>query len=264
MNDNRVSEIKKEDKKAFKGFLAIIVISGIVGGICGGMSDKLGEIFGENLSNFFINILEQITPYASIVLSIIVIIVSKVIYTKSRKEYELWKQRKEDDDVIDKIEANLYYLILVVAVNMILGFFFVGAGANVIMFNRGNEELDIAKALLLLIGIILSLGSSVLIQKKVVNLEKEINPLLKGSVYDTNFSKKWIDSCDESIKLSIYKSAYKSYTSVSTTCGILWLFCFIGSDLWNLGVMPLVMVTIIWLVLTVSYCIESIKHSKVR
>ncbi|MGL5330114.1 MAG: DUF3169 family protein [Peptostreptococcaceae bacterium] len=98
----------------------------------------------------------------------------------------------------------------------------------------------------------------------VVNLEKEINPLLKGSVYDSKFSEKWIDSCDESIKLSIYKSAYISYKSTSTTCAILWVFCIVGFDLWDFGIMPLVMATIVWLVLNVSYCIECIRYSKIK
>lgn len=83
-----------------------------------------------------------------------------------------------------------------------------------------------------------------------------------GSIYDTNFSKKWVDSCDEAIKLGIFKSAYKAYTCVSTTCIILWIFCVIGYDLWNFGVMPMVIVTIIWLVQTISYSIESIKYNK--
>jgi hypothetical protein len=111
---------------------------------------------------------------------------------------------------------------------------------------------------------ILCVTSSILIQKKIVDLQKEINPLLKGSIYDMNFSKKWLDSCDESIKLGIYKSSYKAYKSVSRTCMILCLFCIVGHDLWDFGIMPMVIVIIIWLVQTISYCIESIKYSKVK
>ena len=88
--------------------------------------------------------------------------------------------------------------------------------------------------------------------------------MLKGSIYDVKFSKKWFDSCDEAIKLGIYKSAYKAYISVSTTCVILWVICVIGYDIWDFGIAPMVIVTIIWLVQTISYCVESIKQSKVR
>ncbi|RDY27852.1 DUF3169 family protein [Romboutsia weinsteinii] len=263
MDDNRVSEIKKEDKKAFKGFLVITILSGIAGATFSNISGNLKEVIGPNLSSLLMNTLEQIVPFASIVISIIAIIASIIIYTNSRKGYELWKEKNEDDSTIDKIEQNLSYLLLAISINMILGFFFMGAGLKLLVFNNVNSDIDSIKVLLLFIGFLLCQVSCIIIQKKVVNLEKEINPLLKGSIYDAKFSEKWFDSCDESIKLSIYKSSYKSFKSVSTTCIILWLFSIIGFELWDFGIMPLVMVTIIWLVLTVSYCIEAIKHSKI-
>lgn len=264
MNNNRVEEIKKEDKKAFKKFIVILVISAIVGGIIGGSSVALKETLGGSVPNFLKNIFEGITPYATIVLSILTILIYKIVYSKSRKEYDLWKLKNEDDDRIDIIEEKLSYVMLFNSINMILGFFFFGMGVMFLPFYNNSGELGIVKFIYVLAGFILCVASSILIQKKIVNFEKEINPLLKGSIYDTKFSQKWIDSCDEAIKLNIYKSSYKAYTSVSTTCVILWLICIIGYDLWNFGVMPMVMVTIIWLVQTISYCLESIKQSKIK
>ena len=264
MNKDHVEEIKKEDKKAFKGYAAITVVSGIIGGISGAMFGHLKEILGESIPNFLMSIFEVITPFASIVLSIVVIIVSTIVYKKSRKEYDLWSQTSEDDDVIDKIEERLSYVLLFASVNTILGFFFFGIGGTLLAFDKTNDSLNIINDLCLLVGLILSISSSTLIQKNIVNFEKEMNPLLKGSVYDVKFSEKWLDSCDEAIKFNIFKSAYKAYKSVSITCMILWLFCFVGYTLWDFGVMPMVMVIIIWLVQTVSYCIESIKQSKVK
>lgn len=264
MNDSRVSEIKKEDKKAFKGFLCILIVSGIAGAVFSQVSGNLKEVLGENLANFLMNILEQITPYVSFVISIVMIIVSKIIYTKSRKGYELWKQRGQDDDSIDKIEENLSYLLIATSVNNIFAFFFMGAGIKLFVAGNMISDNNNIKVLWLLVGFILCVSSSILIQKKVVNLEKEINPLLKGSVYDSKFGQKWLNSCDESIRLSIYKSSYKSYIATSTTCTILWLFCIVGFILWDFGITPLVMVTIIWLVLTISYSLESIKQSKIK
>ena len=264
MNDNRVEEIKREDKKAFKRFAIIMVISAIVGGIIGGSSVYLKEMVGESVPTLLMNIFEVITPYASLVLTIITIIVSMIIYNKSRKGFELWSKTKEDDDTIDKIEEKLSYILLFTSVNLILGFFFFGLGGMLLPFNNVQGNFSTVKANLFLVGFILCIVSSILIQNKIVNLEKEINPLLKGSVYDVKFSKKWIDSCDEAIKLGIYKSAFKAYTTVTTTCIILWLICIIGYSLWDFGVVPMVMVTIIWLVQTITYCIESIKSSKVK
>lgn len=262
LSNIRKGEIKSEDKKAFKSFVIVIVISSIIGGIFGFMSGYLKEIFGGSITNLLINILKMIAPFASLVFSILVIVAYKIIYTNSRKKYELWKQTNEDDDTIDKIEEKLSYILLLASINMIVGFFFFGVGTILLPFDNINGDLSIIRAICLLIGFLICIASSILIQNKIVNLEKEINPFLKGSVYDTKFTEKWVDSCDEAIKLSIYKSAYKAFSCVSTTCIILWMFCVLGSYLWDFGILPLTMVTIIWLVQTVSYCIESIKCSK--
>ena len=264
MNNNHVEEIKKEDKKAFKGFAIIIVISAIVGGFLGGMSVYLKENIGDSIPNLLTNILGVITPFVNIALPILVIIVSQIIYSDSRKKFDLWSKTNEDDGTIERIEEKLSYIMLLTSLNTIFGFFFFGVGY--ILLNFGNEQVDFSmiKLILLIVGIILCIASSTLIQKKVINLEKEINPLLKGSVYDIKFTKKWVDSCDEAIKLGIYKSAYKAYMSVSRTCMILWLICFIGYDLLDFGIAPMVIITIIWLVQAISYSMESIKHSKLR
>lgn len=264
MNKNHVEEIKKEDKKAFKGYATLTVVCGIIGGILGAMSGYLKEILGESIPNLLMSIFEVITPFASIVISIVVIIVSTIVYNKSRKEYDLWSQTSEDDDVIDKIEERLSYVLLFASVNVILGLFFFGIGGALLVFDKINEGFNIINSLCLLVGLILCTTSSISIQKKIINLEKEMNPLLKGSVYDIKFSEKWLDSCDEAIKLGIFKSAYKAHKSVTVTCLILWLFCFIGYTLWDFGVMPMVITVIILLVQTVSYCMESIKQSKVK
>lgn len=264
MSKNHVEEIKKEDKKAFKGYVLVVGVSAILGGIFGFMSVYLKETIGESVPNLLISILKVITPFASIVLSILVTIVYKIVYNKSRKEYDLWSETSEDDNTIDKIEEKLSYIMLFASVNTILGFFFFGIGCMLLPFDSVDGGISVIKVLCFIAGFILCITSSTLIQKKIVNLEKEINPLLKGSVYDIKFAKKWLDSCDEAIRLGIYKSAYKAYKSASTTCAILWIVCFIGYDLWDFGIVPMVIVIIIWLVLAISYCIESIKQSKVR
>ena len=262
MNSNRVKEIKKEDKKAFKSFIIIMIISAIAGGILGGMSIYFKDSLSENLPDFIMNILEAITPFASVVLSLLVIITSSIVYKKLTKELKIWNE-SDEEDMIDKIEEKLSYILLLSSVNLIMGFFFFGVG-----FALPSDYLDlngdIVKRILFFVGFVLCVLSSILIQKKFVNLEKEINPMLKGSVYDTKFSEKWIDSCDEAIKMNIYKSSYKAYKAVTNTCLILWLVCVLGYNVWDFGIMPLFIVTTIWLVQTVAYCLESIKNSKKR
>ena len=93
MNNNRVEEIKKEDKKAFKSFIIVMIISAMGGAIIGGASIYLQKHIGDELSDFLLNILMTITPYASLVLSILVTIVSVIVYNSSRNKLKLWNQQ---------------------------------------------------------------------------------------------------------------------------------------------------------------------------
>ncbi len=79
---------------------------------------------GDELSDFLLNILMTITPYASLVLSILVTIVSVIVYNSSRKKLKLWNQSDEQDEIIDNIEVKLSYVLLFASVNLIIGFFF--------------------------------------------------------------------------------------------------------------------------------------------
>lgn len=128
---------------------------------------------------------------------------NKIIYTNSRKEYDLWKQINEDDDTIDKIEDKLSYILLFISVNTILGYFFFGMGTMLLLLYNVNGGFSIIKVTCFSIRFLLRMVSSILIRRKIVNLEKEIPTLVKGSVYDTKLARKLLDSCDEAIVLEI-------------------------------------------------------------
>lgn len=51
--------------------------------------------------------------------------------------------------------------------------------------------------LLALVMLIVTIFASVIQQKNAVDFLKIVNPEKSGSVYDMNFQKKWIESCDE-------------------------------------------------------------------
>ena len=96
-------------------------------------------------------------------------------------------------------------------------------------------------------------------QQLMVDLEKEMNPSKKGSVYDAKFRDKWEESCDELKKVIIYKSAYKAYKTTALTCIVLWVVTATLSIAFKTGPLPSIAVTVIWLVQTVSYCREAMK-----
>ena len=133
MSSNRVEEIKKEDKKAFKSFAIMMVISAMIGAIIGGGSIYLQENIGDNISEFLLNALMIITPYASLVLSILVIIVSVVIYSNSRKKLKLWNQSDDQEEIIDNIEEKLSYVLLFASVNLIIRILFLWSRNGIVL-----------------------------------------------------------------------------------------------------------------------------------
>ena len=149
---------------------------------------------------------------------------------------------------------KLNYPLLFSNICMILDFFFFAGGIT--------ELSDLRQTGLNLLGFILSIGIIVLIQQKIIDLLRVLNPEKKGSVYDMNFSHKWEESCDEAEKLMMYKASYTSFRFTAVTCIVLWLVLAIASNTTDIGILPVTCVMVIWMVQTVSYCIASIRMTK--
>ena len=143
----------------------------------------------------------------------------------------------------------------------ILSYFFFGAGFEYVL---GVKEYDAIAMLCYFIGFVIALGANMIIQARVVNLYKEMNPEKQGSVYDMKFREKWMDSCDEMEKQMIYQCGYKAYQVTSNMCVVLWtvftcLAMFLKISLWPVGI-----VSLFWLVLTGTYLAEGRRLEKQR
>ncbi len=261
MNHDVVEEIKKEDKKSMKKFAIIMICSLLLGGVVGfamGMADR-GD-FMMLLTDGVAGVIKGISHYIMLILGVVVSIAVAVIYRRDRKMYAVWDG--EDENTLNKIEAELSWALFFINTNTIVMYVFMVIGFGEIMAFDEFGKAELIRCGVFMAGIILSLILFVIGNSKVVNFEKEINPEKKGSVYDTKFQKKWMDSCDEAEKMLIYKSTYASYKAVNTTCMILWFVSLVGVALWDYGIVPVIFIGIIWLVSSVSYYLESMKLSK--
>ena len=114
-------------------------------------------------------------------------------------------------------------------------------------------------------GVALFLVSVVMIvvhQQKVVDLTRRINPEKQGSVYDTKFLKKWVDSCDESEQRQMGQAAFKAYRAAVNTCLWLWAALIVLHCAFDTGLLPIVMVLVIFGVLQIVYTLECIRLSR--
>lgn len=258
MNKEKINEIKKEDKKALHKFAIIILLSLLTGLLIGGLSNMISNGMAVNIADNVLNFLKGSYPVANIVLTVIFMLPVIYLYTKCRKLYQLWDGEREEE--MNEIETGLSYGLWFTSILLILSFFFFAAGAYFSV--HFSENINTADLIYWFAGFILAVVCTIVSQQKIVNFQKEMNPEKRGSIFDQKFAKEWEESCDEAEQLRIYKAAYTSFRAVTVACLALWVFCVVGANIWDFGLMPVAVISIIWLVQVSSYCIKSISQSK--
>lgn len=257
------TKIKQENRRADKKALRILILLTLAGAVLGfvaGVASALLQDAYASVAQTCMSVMTIVAPYGNFVFTTIVLMIGIRWLRKSRKLYETWDG--EDEDVINEVEYMLSKAIALTSVNVIVGFFFFGLGTYVL----NSESISKANAIIMLVIAVLGLAyetvSMTVFQKNLINFAKEINPEKRGSVYDMNFKKKWIESCDESEKLQTYKAGYHAMQTGSYTCIALWVVCMIGMTSWNFGIMPMVMVLLVWLSMVIRSNVEAIRISK--
>lgn len=252
---------KTERKSVIIGIMIMVgaFVAGVIGGVC--------SIIFEDSNGFFSDFAEKFTAiinsesyYAGLVVSIIATMIAFVLYHQSRKAYAAWDE--EDEEVMDRIDRKLSLAVIVPNVALIFTYIAtsIGLGQMPVFFEVG--KFAVAKCMILVGGILFSLIMALVINNKVVNFEKEMNPEKKGNIFDYNFQKKWMNSSDEAEKLVTYKCGYAGYKATNSACSLLLLVCMFGmaNGQWNNA--PVLMVGVIWMTSYLGYSAEALKLSK--
>ena len=266
--NNKAEKNKKENKAALKKFIPMLIVCALIGGLVGGASSFIGySDFSGSIVEAALLIVNMVSPWAVIILGVLSFIVCWVIYRKARAMYEgaltsakvtgePEESGEPDEQIIEAVEDKLSQGMFILSVIMIVQMLFFGIMmADLENIADSSFALAMAAAGVFVAGNLAQLKQ----QQLMVDLEKEMNPSKKGSVYDAKFRDKWEESCDELEKIIIYKSAYKAYKTTALTCVILWIVTATLSIAFKTGPLPSIAVSIIWLVQTVSYCREAMK-----
>lgn len=257
---NKKQENKQENKNARGLFILIIILSVIVGGIIGFCSGFLAH--NEGMLDALIqgvSLLERLAlPWGTILCTIVLLAFYFPLYGKAKAMFRAWDQ--EDEAAIESAERRLELFMTIQNLLQILCFFC--AGCVLVDFYAMGTKLEWITNACGILGLFLFLVVMVLTQKNAVDLAKEMNPEKKGSVYDMNFTKKWLASCDEAEKMGIYKAAFAAYKSTNFTCMALWLLVCLGSMFLPIGFGALVCVSIIWLSSALGYCLSAMRQSR--
>ena len=245
--------VKKDNRKALPKYLLILFAAAIFGGILGFAAGWVGhDNLSEAIATAVAGGLTAAAPWALLVTSVVSLAVILWLYRGAKALFTGWDG--EDDATMDRADEKLNWALLLTAAQLVLDMFFFTAAES------GASPLG---GIMGVLFFLVSVFTLVFAQQKIVDLTRRMNPEKKGSVYDMNFRKKWIESCDEAERKQIGQAAYKAYTVVSTVCPILWVALLMLSYAFHIELlMPTFVVCFIWLLLQVSYCLECIRLGK--
>lgn len=247
-------EIHKEDKKSLPKLLLFMLCAAIIGfpvGLgMGYLSEYGSEWLIEVLQQFWLDSALWIIP----VFTVLLLVPSLLLSTGMKKAIQ--QLDEEDEAQTEKIDGRLSISMLLSAAYAICMFFGMGVILSVCIELSGVQ---------LIIGgveLIAGLTLASVAQKRAIDLTKILYPEKHGSVFDTNFTKVWEESCDEREKTLIWKSAYGAYKTTSSIYPILFLAIAACSIPFGYGPLPAGIVLLMWLIQTVSYCLQSIRNER--
>lgn len=252
---NRKDEIKQENKKSFRIFLIILILSSLTGGVLGILAVIGGEDVAVIMADVSI-IMTWLAPYLMIVFVLVFNIFEVVMYKKSRNLFQAWDG--EDEETARQIDMKTGYAMWAIVLNIILSSLLFALSMN---FQVQSFE-NLRKVPILLAVSIINMFLTIWLQRKTVDLVKEMNPEKQGSIYDIKFQDKWLKSCDEAEKMQIYESAYSSYKITNTAMPIAWVITALGTIFAWTGPFACIIVSVLWAIQSSVYCYKSIQFSK--
>ena len=247
------NDVKRDNRKALPKYLLILFVAAIFGGVLGFAAgwmghDSLSEAVAAAVSGF----LALTAPWAIPITSAVSLAVILWMYRGAKGLFTGWDG--EDDAVMDRAEEKLNWALLLATAQMILDMFF---------FAVAETYSGPAGGLVSVLTFLVSVFLLVCAQQKAVDLTRKMNPEKRGSVYDVHFKKKWFQSCDEAEQKQIGQAAYKAFNVMNTACPIAWMVLLLLSFAFNLSILlPAFLVCLLWLLLTVTYCLECIRLGK--
>lgn len=236
---------KNSNTKIFIVFGAIILVSLTIGfGI--GFGIALGH---EEIRTAITHSSEFLLQNAQwfLLANFIFFILSLLFFMQGK--HLMLKIEDENDEIYEKADEKLGAALSYSSIFMIVSFMAFALG-------MGGAHL-VPMVVLFVLQMILA----TVIQYRVVEQAKKLNPEKKGNVLDTKFTKEWLSTCDEAEKQQMGEAAYKSMATTQKAILILLVTSMLLSLLIENHFASIAIGTI-WLVQTQSYMSAAKKLGK--
>ena len=258
---NKQKENKTENKKAAKLFIIVMAASTVVGGIFGFFSMDIMEflksrnVTADTVSTEAIRILAIAAPYAIWILGMICFFYAAIALKKGKKEFA--ENGFDNEDILEKIDKRLNMGVFLTGSLLLVDYFLFSAHTLAIVKDVRGIFIEF---LISIVGFIVSIVLSIVLQQKIVDFVKEMNPEKRGSIYDMKFQNKWMDTCDEAEQLIIYRVSYRAYKKVNSLCMWLFILLFFISVVFKTGLFSIAVVLGILFYSNVVYMLEAAKE----
>ena len=230
MSDN----VRRDNRRALPKYLLTILLFGLLGGVLGFFTGVAGAAgVAETVRQALDRVLAVCAPWGIVGSAVVLLGAGWYLYAAAKRRFAAWDG--EDEDAMDAAEQQLSWALLLTGLVIILDFFFFAAS---IIYGR------------------------FLLQQKIVDLERRINPEKRGSVYDMKFQKTWMDSCDEAERAQIGQACYRAYMVGTKVCIFLWVALLILNFVFDFGLLPIAAVLAVWGAMQTVYALECIRLSK--
>ena len=175
MSDN----VKRDNRRALPKYLLTILLCGLLGGVLGFFTGVAGAAgVAETVRQALDRALEAAVPWGIVISAVILLGTGWYLYAAAKRRCDAWDG--EDEDTMDAVEQQLGWALLLTGLMIVLDFFFFAAS---IVYGRFLPDLVLFLASVVVL---------IVLQQKVVDLERRLNPEKRGSVYDMKFQKTWI------------------------------------------------------------------------
>lgn len=252
MNKKPTSENRKALPKFALTTLGSLLAGGALGFVIG-----LTKVFGLNVSALAAALstaLEAATPWGIPVTSVLTLGTCFFLYRFAAKKFAAW-DGGDEDETSESIDAALSWVLLLSALQLLFNLFFLSAFC-IYWMEKSIGALAVVGVFLL------SCGFVMFTQQKTIDLERKMNPEKHGSVYDSKFQKKWLESCDESERRQIGEASRRAYMVTTRLCLGLWLALVILSMLFDMSLLPVFVLLLVWGTMQVTYTLECIRLGK--
>lgn len=249
------NKIKSENKKALPKFLGIMVLCGLIGGVLGFLGVTVGEVVAENnLIPWLKAAMEPLLLWLIPGVTVFTIVFSVIMEYSAQKMKKSWDG--ENEEVSDQIEKKIGLLMLVQGMAMPVSY--MSFSIAFVYLEPGLKFMVLGGELLVFIIVYMYL------QKRAVDFVKIMNPEKQGSVFDFNFQKKWKNSCDEAERQLMGEAALTTFMVMAHICAFLWAGLFFAHIIFNVGLLPMILVLLLWMISQIVYQVKVMQLSKHR